>query len=62
LSLAKNTHLGERATLRFQVDAFDAFNNPHFNLPQRLVDSPGFGQIFSALPPRTLQLGAKILF
>jgi hypothetical protein len=62
LSLAKNTHIGERLIFRFQVDAFDAFNNPHFNLPQRLIDAPGFGQIFSALPPRLLQLGAKLSF
>jgi len=50
--------------MRFQLrlDAFNAFNHPHFNAPNSALGSPGFGSITSARPGRILQLGAKFQF
>jgi len=62
MSLAKNMPIRENITLRFQFDAFDTFNNPHFGIPQRFADSPGFGEIFSAAAPRLLQAALKLSF
>jgi hypothetical protein len=62
MSLTKNIPIRESIGLRFQVNAFDTFNNPHFGVPQRLIDDPGYGRIFSAATPRLLQLGLKLTF
>jgi hypothetical protein len=63
-AVAKNTPLGsESRQLRFEVNFFNLFNNAHFGNPNTTLGSGGFGVIGGTrLPPRYIQLGAKITF
>ena len=62
MSLAKTIPIHEKLGLRFQFEAFDTFNNPHFGIPQRYIDAAGFGRILSAGNPRLLQASLKLSF
>ncbi|HEX5082241.1 MAG TPA: TonB-dependent receptor [Blastocatellia bacterium] len=61
-SLQKETGLTERARLKFRVEAFNLFNHPNFDAPNRTAFTPNFGRIFSADAPRQLQFCLKIEF
>jgi hypothetical protein len=37
-------------------------NHPNFGLPENDMQSPAFGQILQAGPPRLLQLALKYIF
>jgi hypothetical protein len=63
LSLFKHLALGERLTMEFRAEAFNAFNTPVFAGPNTNVSSSSFGVISSqANAPRQMQLGLKLLF
>jgi hypothetical protein len=66
ISLLRRFALPERATLTFEVESFNLFNKPNFDLPQAFTDQPTSGQISSAdqrgQNPRQLQLAARISF
>ena len=62
LSLFKNFSLGESARLQFRAESFNLFNHANFALPENDLNSPAFGQILQAAPPRLLQLALKFLF
>ncbi|MBL8294984.1 MAG: TonB-dependent receptor [Bryobacterales bacterium] len=62
LSLTRLFRLSERFNLQFRVEAFNAANHTNFGLPVADLNSPNFGRILSAAPPRLLQLGAKVIF
>jgi len=70
LSLFKDTNITERWKVQFRAEAFNVFNNVNFQLYtfagstgiDRLQADPTFGQIFSAAPPRILQLALKVSF
>ncbi len=60
LSLFKEFPIREQMRFEFRLEAFNAFNHPHFNGPDSGVDSPTFGQISSlAAPERQVQLALK---
>lgn len=61
-SLVKNFAFGEGRYIQFRGESFNAFNHPDFDLPNRTLDSPGFGTVTSATSPRTMQLGLRIIF
>lgn len=61
-SLLKNFRFGEGRFVQFRVESFNAFNHPDFALPNRTLDSPGFGTVTDATSPRTMQLGLRIVF
>jgi hypothetical protein len=61
-SIQKETNLTERARLKFRVEAFNLFNHPNFDAPNRIAFTPNFGRVFSADTPRQLQFGLKIEF
>jgi hypothetical protein len=63
-SLQKNIPIRELANLEFRVDAFNLFNHPNFNIPNRMftVTPSNFGTISSARPPRQLQLSLRLSF
>jgi hypothetical protein len=63
-SIAKDTTLaGENRRLRLEADFFNLANSPHFANPNTTTGNSGFGTIGGdRLPPRLIQLGAKIQF
>lgn len=66
LSAAKNfriSKLGEGGRLQLRLDATNGFNHPNFANPNSQIGTPGAGIISStALPGRTIQIGAKLSF
>jgi hypothetical protein len=65
MSLAKDFRLPirwETTRLQFRADAFNVFNHPNLGLPDNTTDSSAFGTITSASRPRTLEIGAQIIF
>jgi hypothetical protein len=61
-SLIKNFGFGEQKSVQFRAESFNAMNHPDFALPNRTLNSPGFGTIGGATSPRTMQLGLRIVF
>jgi hypothetical protein len=61
-SLVKNIGFGEDRSVQLRAESFNAFNHPDFDLPNRTLDSPGYGTIGSATSGRTMQLGVRIMF
>ena len=62
LSLLKNFDLSETKRFQFRAECFNALNHPNLGLPENDLESPAFGQILQAGPPRLFQLALKFLF
>jgi Carboxypeptidase regulatory-like domain/TonB dependent receptor len=62
LSLFKNFAINESTRVQFRVEAFNSLNHANFGLPQNDLQSPAFGQILQAGPPRLIQLALKFVF
>lgn len=63
LSLAKDTGFRENLHLKVEADFFNVWNHPHFGSPNNTFGTGNFGSITSdSLPPREIQLGAKLSF
>ncbi len=69
VALLKNTKIGERYTLQFRAEAFNAFNNVNFGQPDDFVTNglPSAGGTFGTITntstnPRIMQLALKLLF
>jgi hypothetical protein len=64
LSLSKHFPLGhEGRYLEYRIEAFNAFNHPHFDLPDAGVGSSTFGQISGlAESMREVQMALKVYF
>ena len=62
LALLKVTNVTARVGLQFRAEFFNIFNNVNFNAPNSNVSSAQFGRITSALDPRIVQFGLKMLF
>ena len=63
LSVAKDSKLHENIRLRFEAAFFNLANSAHFSNPNTTFATAGFATISSdRLPPRLIQLGAKISF
>ena len=69
IALLKNTKIGERYTLQFRAEAFNAFNNVNFGQPDDFVTDglPSAGGTFGTITytstnPRIMQLALKLLF
>jgi hypothetical protein len=61
-NVVKNTIIAEKITLQLRGEFFNLFNNVNFKNPNANVSSAQFGQITSALDPRVVQVGLKLLF
>jgi hypothetical protein len=62
LSIFKYFKVDETKRVQFRAECFSLLNHPNFGLPVNDVESPAFGQILQAAPPRLLQLAVKFLF
>jgi hypothetical protein len=62
IALLKVTNVTNRVGLQFRAEVFNIFNNVNFNAPNSIVSSAQFGRITTALDPRILQFGVKLLF
>jgi hypothetical protein len=64
LTARKSTAITERVNLQFRVDCFNLFNRVNLNgVDSNFNDtSANFGTTGSSLPPRYMQLGAKLVF
>jgi Carboxypeptidase regulatory-like domain/TonB dependent receptor len=62
LSLFKNFSVTERARVQFRAELFNLLNHANLGLPENDLQSPAFGQILQAAPPRLLQLAIKLIF
>jgi hypothetical protein len=62
VALLKVTNVSNRIGLQFRAEFFNIFNNVNFNAPNSNVSSAQFGRITTALDPRILQFGLKLVF
>lgn len=63
LSLFKNFHFGESATLSFRAEAFNILNIQNYGTPDSGVGDPNEGKITgNVLSPRELQLGLHLQY
>jgi len=62
-TLSRNVAIRESLKLQLRGEVFNIFNNTNFrNFTSLNVTSTAFGQINQVRDPRTMQIGAKILF
>jgi hypothetical protein len=61
-SMAKTWMLPEPAQLEVRWEIFNLTNRANFDLPNRIFGTPNFGRVFSAKPPREMQLGLRLSF
>ncbi|PYR87881.1 MAG: hypothetical protein DMF84_30350 [Acidobacteria bacterium] len=61
-AVLKVTSVTETLDVQFRAEFFNIFNNVNLNAPNSNVSSAQFGRITSALDPRILQFGLKLLF
>jgi len=63
LSLFKSFAIGEKRSLQFRAEFFNAFNKTQFGPPDFGVTDPAFGAISSVnVPPREIQFSLKFYF
>lgn len=61
-SAFKEFGIRERARVQFRGELFNLLNHANLGAPNTTVTSPLFGQITSAMSPRIVQFGLKLLF
>jgi Carboxypeptidase regulatory-like domain/TonB dependent receptor len=62
LSLFKYFSVNEKMRVQFRAEFFNIFNHANLGLPENDLQSPAFGQILQAGPPRLFQLALKLMF
>ena len=62
LAAIRNIKVGERVSLQFRGEFFNAFNHANFTTVSTNRDSSTFGRITADHNPRQLQLGLKLYF
>jgi hypothetical protein len=60
--LQKDARLSGRVGLELRWEVFNLLDRTNFNIPGRIAFTPNFGRIFSALPARQMQCGARLTF
>jgi hypothetical protein len=61
-SLFKNIPIREGLNLQFRAEFYNFFNHPNFLGGNTSIDALDFGIITQAAPPRSTQLGLKLIF
>ena len=62
VSLVRDFQLPGDTRLQFRAEVFNVANHANFGLPVADLNSPNFGRIFSAGPPRLMQFALKLIF
>ncbi len=62
LSLVRNLTLTTKTRLELRVECFNLTNHANLGLPVADLNSPNFGKILLAGPPRLMQFAAKLVF
>jgi carboxypeptidase family protein len=62
VSLQKEIAIKEAARVQFRAEAYNLFNHPDFNIPNRTAFTSNFGKIASAQDSRQLQFALKLTF
>jgi len=62
LSVSKMVGLSAKTRLELRGEAFNLFNTPVFNAPDRNLTSATFGQVLSSQLAREIQLALKLSF
>jgi hypothetical protein len=62
LSLVRHFRIRERFSLDLRSEWFNAFNRANFNAPNATIGTAQAGVINSTLPPRIVQMAAKVTF
>jgi hypothetical protein len=62
VSIVKSTAIAEGLNVQFRTEFFNALNRANYNLPDKFLGSPTFGQAVSAQDPRRIQFALKFLF
>ena len=62
LTLQREFALSEALRLQFRAEAYNLFNHPNFNIPNRTAFTANFGRISSAQDSRQLQFALKLVF
>ncbi len=63
LTAIKKFQLGETTSLAARLDVFNLLDRDNFNIPVRILESPGFGSATETVTPgRRLQFGLKLTF
>lgn len=62
VSLVRTFAVTDATRVQLRAEAFNVANHPNFGLPVADLNSPNFGRILSAGPPRLLQFAVKVLF
>lgn len=62
LALIRQVALPAGSRLELRIEAFNVTNTPAWGAPNGVLGSPAFGTITTALDPRVIQLGVKLLF
>ncbi|HEV3200530.1 MAG TPA: carboxypeptidase regulatory-like domain-containing protein, partial [Bryobacteraceae bacterium] len=61
-SLSKDTNITERLRLQLRFEFYNVFNRVNLGGVQANLSSSTFSRSTSQLPPRNIQIGAKIMF
>jgi hypothetical protein len=67
MALFKNTKITEGTALQLRIEFYNVFNHTQFTAANGGIDNgfgdgSSFGEVFSAAPPRLIQLAAKFTF
>ena len=62
LAIQKELALTETMKLQIRSEAYNLFNHPNFNIPNRMAFTANFGSISSAQDARQLQLAVRLAF
>ncbi len=65
IALLRNFHFSEARALQFRLETFNTFNHAEFFGPAAVngdINSPLFGQVVRAQPPRLMQVAVKFTF
>jgi hypothetical protein len=61
-SMTKTFPIHESVNLQFRAEAFNLFNHANFDNPNSTLNSPLYGRITTAEPPRVLQFALRLAF